>query len=184
MANYVRTGNNALVRTSGSALSRINVRRMISIMQRSIENVLEDPGPFLGGRKVVRESVKATAYSILINMHANSLISCYNVDVENGDDNKINCTIKFKPAKSIHYAIINVAVNKTLDGYFYIKQAGGKWIICTERDIYDPNYVPMVAKIKESIDDWEIFTQEAVMRDAALDDIMVWVENLELQEKT
>jgi hypothetical protein len=164
-----------------SAIQRINTRRIVDKLQTDIKNVLSSANPFISGSNLVKDQIKQIIGHQLTHLQQQNVINQWVTDVKADNEGRIMCSIKFQVPLSVNSIQTTFTVDKMLQGHFYAILKDDKWVICAEEDLYNPDYSPMVVVIGEDVHDWELCTQEEILkRGVRLDEIMVWTENFVL----
>lgn len=128
------------------------------------------------------QAVKLAAESVLNQIQSTCQINSYNVNAKAGEDGKIECDIHVKPTRAAQLVTMTVSLEMMANGFFYVKRIDNKWHLCTERDIYDPGYDPVIVRFGEVEEEWAIYAKEAdIVQDVPLDDIRVWSVNRPLK---
>jgi hypothetical protein len=166
----------------------INVQKLLAKLQQDVENVLTPNqygnNLFFGGPGMVRESAKFAMYQELNNLHMHGAVDNYKCDVGEDENGCIQCDIILQPVRSAQNLKLHFVINKQLRGLFYVKPIRKRWCLCTEKDVYQPDYEPMVASIGDDPHEWELFTEGQLLdKGIDLDEIMTYFENFVLQRK-
>jgi len=128
------------------------------------------------------QAAKLAASSILTKLQRGAHINNFNVQAREGEDGKIQCNVQVQPTQVAQFVTVVVSLEMMANGFFYVKRIDGEWHLCTERDIYDPSYEPVVVQFGEVEEEWTIHTKEAVIKQGVpLDDIRVWASNRQLK---
>jgi hypothetical protein len=123
-------------------------------------------------------AVESAACSVLSQMQSTCQINNFKVDAEEAEDGKIRCLVRLKPTRAAQFVTMTVSLEAMANGFFYAKLTDKTWHVCTEKDIYDPNYDPVVVEFGETERDWTVHTKETVLRNGVIfDDIRTWGYN-------
>jgi len=171
----------------------INVQKLLAKLQQDVENVLTPNqygnNLFFGGPGMVREYAKFAMYQELNKLHIHGVVDNYKCDVGEDENGRIQCDILLQPVRYLQNLKLSFVINRQLRGLFYVKPigtsgTGKRWCLCTEKDVYRPDYEPMAASIGDDPHEWELFTEKQLLdKGVDLDEIMTYFENFILQRK-
>jgi len=161
----------------------------------TIRKAVEASNPIT--REEAARTIKLAANTLMNRVVAQGSAHGYAINVHDKQpDDSCAMTLTIQPTQTAERIFVTIEVGNLLNRCFYVMKEfvaktndghtidGGDWIICTAKDIYDPDYIPMVVKIGETIGDWEVFTvEEAMAKGMDIDDINVFFKNQRLVRK-
>lgn len=155
---------------------RVNVRRILQALKLRLSGVADRVASFNKAGRL--GAVESAAHSVLSQIQSTNQINNFKVDAEEAEDGKIHCVVRLKPVKTAQFVTMTVALEMMANGFFYAKLIERIWHVCTEKDIYDPDYDPVFVEFGKTEQDWTIHAKEAALRKGVLlDDIRTWDHN-------